>query len=375
MIYPIEDDSDDFADIAEPEPTWFQYPILSRSEMLASIQERGNLDGRAVNLFRNALQRPKKSDLLTHFIALNLYHPGSHYIYTTPDPDQVRYKNWRPEMTALAIEHRTILPCAVFSNTLSWIDGNDLRPSERTYNAGFAVYTFEPDCNALDDQFRVIYSGLLKPIDAELRRYRDYRGYEVVYSCGKSVHFHFCFDLRHLKHDLAVSGNSSYRDNWTRDLPDSLLRPAYAVCWGRLAAIFRDITGLEPDTALKFWEQLRRCPWAHRPVKGAHPLGLPRGYLIPQPVMASGIFQNANRKATEWFHDPDKLGEFCRHENIRRRKTFIKPEFDVTSREIELFDQHAPAIFNQIIGSEYPKFRWFRGQRGRCQMPLLQWPD
>jgi hypothetical protein len=330
--------------------------MLSRVHMLAVIEEDKHLDGRAVNLFRNALQRRPQSDLLKHYIEPHLYHPGSYYMYTTPEPDRVRFKNWRPEITARAVKHSTIAPCAVFSNTLAWIDDADLSPSERTYNAGFGVYTFEPDSDALSDQLRVIYSGLLKRIDAELRRYRDYRGYEVVYSCGKSVHFHFCFDLRHLKYDSAISGNSSYRDNWTRDLPDNLLRPAYAVSWDRLGSTFREITELQPDPSLRSWEQLRRCPWALRLVKGGHPLGLPHGYLIPQPVLASGIFRNAKRGSTEWFHDPDKLGELCRHEHVRRPKSFIKPDFAVTSREQELFGQHAPEIFRQIIGAEFPKF-------------------
>jgi hypothetical protein len=148
----------------------------------------------------------------------------------------------------------------VFSNTLSWIDEANLLPGERTRNAGFAVYTFEPNSDALDDQLRIIYSGQLRQIDADLRRYRDYRGYEVVYSGNKSLHFHFCFDLRHLKRDLAVTGNSSYRDNWTRDLPDNLLRPAYAVSWDRLAARFCEIASVQPDPRLRSWEQLRRCP-------------------------------------------------------------------------------------------------------------------
>src|SRR5262249_2364340 len=132
------------------------------------------------------------------------------------------------------------------------------------------------------------------------------------------------------------------------------------------------------------WEQLRRCPWAFRLVKGGHPLGLPSGYLIPQPVLASGIFQNSKREATEWFHDPDKLGEWCRHQHVRRRKTVMKPVFNLTSRAMQLFEEHAPAIFRQIIaasslrsptegrphpsggspqgsasGSEYPKFAGF----------------
>jgi hypothetical protein len=373
VIDPIDDGLDDSPDVPESEgPSWFACPMLPRSDMLAVIERHRVLDGRAVNLFRNALQRKPRSDLFEHYLGPHLYHPGSHYIYTTPDPDRFRFTNWRPEITALAIEHRSVAPCAVFSNTLSWIDEANLLPGERTHNGGFCVYTFEPDSNALEDQLRVIYSGQLRHIDSDLRRYRDYRGYEVVYSGSKSLHFHFCFDLRHLKRDLAVTGNSSYRDNWTRDLPDNLLRPAYAVSWDRLAARFCEIADLQPDPRLRSWEQLRRCPWAFRLVKRAHPLGLPSGYLIPQPVLASNIFRNIKRAATDWFHHPDKLGELCRKEQVRRRKPVIELEFNVTSGEQELFARHAPAIFEQIIGAtpqarhtaspgaQYPKFAGFQ---------------
>ena len=58
MIDPIEDDLDDFGDVAEPEPSWADSPMLSRAHMLAVIEENKHVDGRAVNLFRNALQRP-----------------------------------------------------------------------------------------------------------------------------------------------------------------------------------------------------------------------------------------------------------------------------------------------------------------------------
>jgi len=53
MIYPIEDDLDDFADVAEPEPSWADCPLLRRADMLGVIEKRGNLDGRAVNMFLN----------------------------------------------------------------------------------------------------------------------------------------------------------------------------------------------------------------------------------------------------------------------------------------------------------------------------------
>ena len=149
------------------------------------------------------------------------------------------------------------------------------------------------------------------------------------------------------------------------------MRPAYAMSWDRLAATFCKVADLQPDPRLRSWEQLRRCPWALRLFKGAHPLGLPTGHLIPQPVLASDIFQHTKRAATDWFHDPEKLGELCRHEPVRRRKTFIEREFDITSRESGVFGQHAPVIFRQIIGAasqarhtaspgaDYPKFAYF----------------
>jgi hypothetical protein len=214
----------------------------------------------------------------------------------------------------------------------------------------------------LADQLRIIWSGRLKRIDAELRRFRDYRGYEAVYSGGKSVHFHFVFDLRHLKHDLIAAGNSSYRENWTRDLPDALLRPAYEICWNRLAAIFCSIAEIDdqPDANLRRWEQLRRCPWALRQIHGAHPLGLPSEHRIPQVVLAQNVFKHIKRGATEWFHNPRMLLEQCGSEQVRRRpKRLIERDIALTSRELELFDQHAPEMFRQMVGAEYPKFVGF----------------
>ena len=267
---------------------------------LPAIGRRSELDGRAVNLFENALTLRPRSGLLDHYIAPHLYPPGSHYIYTTPDPERYRFKNWHPQVTAAAVEHQTIMACSLFSNPLAWIDETDLPPSERTYQLGFGVHTIEFDGLPIDEQLAVIYSGKLKRIDAELCRYHDYRGYEVVYGGNKSLHFDFCFDLRHLKRDLAFAGNSSFQDRWTRDLPDCLLRPAYAANWDRLASVFCEIAGIKSaaDPTLKEWEHLRRCPWALRLVHGAHPLGLPIGHRIWQAVLASKIFKNAKREAS-----------------------------------------------------------------------------
>ena len=348
-------------DLIEPEALdhpidfdWFACPMLSRAGMLTATEQCKDLDRRAVNLFRNALKGKPRSGLLEHYIGPNLYEPGAYYIYTTPDPNRYRFKNWRPDVTAFAAANETVIGCGLFSNPLAWITEADLLPSERTYNAGFSIYTIESDSMPLDDQLRIIWSGKLKRIDAELRRFRDYRGYEVVYSGGKSLHFHFCFDLRHLKRDLCMTGNSSYRDNWTRELPDCLLRPAHAANWDRLVTLFCEIAEIDrnefrPDQSLSRWEQLRRCPWALRLIVGAHPLRLPHGHRACQPVLASDICKNTKRGATDWFHDPHNLGDFCRDEGIRRRpKPFIECDLQVSSHELTLFEEHAPAMFRLI---------------------------
>ena len=73
------DELEGLGDLAEPDPSWFECPILRRAEMLATIKHKGALDGRSVNLF-SALERPPKSDLLELYLCENLYRPGSHYI-------------------------------------------------------------------------------------------------------------------------------------------------------------------------------------------------------------------------------------------------------------------------------------------------------
>ena len=65
---------------------WFDCPILGRQEMFDQIRRKGALDGQSLNLL-SALTRPPRSGLLDHYIAENLYRPGSHYIYVTPDAE------------------------------------------------------------------------------------------------------------------------------------------------------------------------------------------------------------------------------------------------------------------------------------------------
>jgi hypothetical protein len=296
----IEDDYGAALDVEElpevEEPDWFDCRILDRAEMFDMIKRHGALDSRSLNLF-SVLNRAMRSGLVEHYVFHNLYRPGSHYIYVTPDAKQYRYGCWRPVMTKAAAEGRAMLACSLISNTLSW---GDTRPRERAFNAGFAIYTIEFDHMPLNEQLRIIWSGKLNRISREFEQYQDYRGYEVIYSGNKSLHFHVVFDLRHLKHELAFAANGPLRDKWRCDLPDPLLRPSHAVCWDRLAGIFREIAEIDdqPDPTLREWERLRRGPWALRRIRDAHPFGLPLGHRIWQVVLATDVFQNTKRGAT-----------------------------------------------------------------------------
>jgi hypothetical protein len=95
VIDPIDLDPEDAGEIAASDLSWADCPMLPRADMLAIIKRQKDLDNRAVNLFRSALQGKPRSDLFEHYLGPNLYHPGSHYIYTNPDPDRIKLKNWR----------------------------------------------------------------------------------------------------------------------------------------------------------------------------------------------------------------------------------------------------------------------------------------
>jgi len=132
-------DTEDIDEILGSRLSWFDCPILPPGEMLATIKRCGGLDGRSLNLFA-ALERPPRSDLFNLYLRENLYQPGSHYVYVTPDAVEYGYKDYRPVMTKGVMQLGKIWPCALFSNTLSW---GKTPPSERTHNAGFGVYTID----------------------------------------------------------------------------------------------------------------------------------------------------------------------------------------------------------------------------------------
>ncbi len=120
MIDAIEDGPDDRCDVDEPGPSWFDCPMLPRGDMLAVIERRKDLNGRGINLFRNALKGQPRSDLFEHFLGPNLFSPGSHHMYTTPDPSRIWFKNWRSAVQIFSLTIRLIRPASKIVKTKIW---------------------------------------------------------------------------------------------------------------------------------------------------------------------------------------------------------------------------------------------------------------
>lgn len=173
--------------------------VLAPDAVLACLERaRNSLGGQGINLFRTALNR-SKSDLLDFFIRPNLIKSKRSYIYIAGDKGGVGSRpNYDPGNSLVAsnspADDNLALPgiWGLFTNPLAWtgIDVPGSKPSERAINSGFCVYTLEFDKLPLGEQLQMINGGGLSRTDDVLQHFKDYRGYEVVYGGGKSLHFH-----------------------------------------------------------------------------------------------------------------------------------------------------------------------------------------
>jgi hypothetical protein len=295
-------------------------------------QKHSELDERGINLFRQSLNR-EHSDLLERYIRAHLVCRDRSYIYLAEDNGGVGSRpNFDPLNSIKAMEAPSgddwALPgCwGLFTNPLRWVEvglpKGSSGPSERAVNVGFCVYTIEFDKVPLAWQLEVIWDGKLRKIDSTFQRFKDYRGYEVVYGGRKSLHFHFVFDLRHWSHDLAFASNSSYQDHWLEDFPDIYLRNAYRNRWEVIAKAFCRCTGIEreADTSLQYWEQSRRVPLSLRLVQKHHPLGLPPGSYVRQYLLTSDVRRNTPRAAKAWLHHPQFRNSSAFRQTQRKSK-------------------------------------------------------
>ena len=113
------------------------------------------------------------------------------------------------------------------------------KPKHRMANVGFLFVTIEHDCKMVDQLEEVLAwtrggngdfsKSPFADVDRELARYKDYRGYSVVFTGNKSVHFDLIFSTRHLENasnpNALYDAHNAYWDAATETF-QSLLRPS-----------------------------------------------------------------------------------------------------------------------------------------------------
>ncbi len=174
---------------------------------------------------------------------------------------------------------------ALFTNALTIPDGwgttgfdpkTAPAPKVRLTNIGFQIVTIEYDCETVD-QFEEILSwtrgnggkGKTKTsdfskVDQQLCKLSDYRGYSIVLSGSRSLHFHFIFSTIHLK-NAPYQATAKERQQAFGE-HSALLENVYCICWDRTNSVLQSILkpSLKADRQLRQATQWRRTPWEIR---------------------------------------------------------------------------------------------------------------
>lgn len=184
----------------------------------------------------------------------------------------------------------------------------------------FWAFTFEHDPDDTDGfqmQLDWIWQkdadgpSSLGRLDGYLRKhYRDYRGFTVVWSGGKSIHIHLIFDTAHLARDaclhaaaLANTDPDHRLKNWSGDIRDDAVWNYHKMKWETLAGLFKSKAGInvEFDDSLKPLYQKRRMPWAIREAEEGNFHGFPVGTWIPQIVLDERLVKTSPKGAGGWL--------------------------------------------------------------------------
>ena len=220
-------------------------------------------------------------------------------------------------------------PLSYFSNALllpvTGVLGSPqaVKPMHRITNAGFIAVTIEHDPST-KDEFEEIFSwtetgGKLLTLDKELRRYRDYDGYCVVWSGNKSLHMHFLFDTTHLAN--APSGSMA-EERWKLYLQHAaVMATAHSAYFDSVCDASVQLFGsrVTPDPSLRSHAQFRRMPWGVRILEqDSDLLQLKAGTALPQLVLVEKIrFSRSAKGAKEYLVAPDLKSDRNRTLSIR----------------------------------------------------------
>jgi hypothetical protein len=192
------------------------------------------------------------------------------------------------------------------------------RPLDRATNIGFLIVTIEFDCGR-PEQFEENltwtrsrngdgdFSGSpFAELDREFRRVKEYRGFSILFSGNKSLHFHFIFSTEHL---LTVPFGAVAKDR-LQDFrrASALLHNAHKRYWDHVHEGFLRILkpSVAADSKLRSLTQWRRAPWGIRLLEEDSVLGFPRGTRVPQLVIREKLLQRAP-KGNDGFLVPESF--------------------------------------------------------------------
>ena len=144
-------------------------------------------------------------------------------------------------------------------------------PKTRLTNIGFLIVTLEYDCSNVAE-FEEILSwtrgdidrSLFARVDRELCKLAEYRGYCIVLSGGRSIHFHCLFSTVHLNN--APYNSSAELRHQTFQNDSALMENAHRIYWDHVNAVFKSVLNpsLSSDSKLRQATQWRRTPWGIR---------------------------------------------------------------------------------------------------------------
>ena len=210
-------------------------------------------------------------------------------------------------------------------------------PCSRATNIGWLVDTHEFDCTS-PEQFDEILAWTRGPLDAlldkEMRCYQDYRGYSVVFSGNRSLHFNFLFSTDHLE-------NAPQNAKATRQI-SALMHNVHAAYWDHIQEAMTCLLrpSLAPDRALRSLSQWRRIPWGVRVLdEPSEVLGLPCGTRVPQVVVRESIkLRRSPKGSTHYLVAPsfslaNPVGGGGRGRDINDESAAINLLRDITAAE------------------------------------------
>jgi hypothetical protein len=210
----------------------------------------------------------------------------------------------------------TPFPAPLFTNALLIPEGYGTpgfrsdhapKPLERATNIGFLIVTVEFDCrrpeqfeenltwtrsaNGDGDFSRSPFAELVR----QLQRIEEYRGFSIVFSGNKSVHFHFVFSTEHLLSVPCRVVAGERLQDFRR--ASAVLHNAHKRYWDHVHEGFLRILNpsMPADPKLRSLTQWRRAPWGIRLLDEDSVLGFPRGTRVPQLVIREKLLQRAPR--------------------------------------------------------------------------------